>query len=195
LTVSNELFLKNRDIEYWQFEVIYKFEKEISSSSINFKINQPPSNGLCSIHPLNSTTTSLFSISCKNWYDENGIKDYSVWIDDFSKPLMIGFSLTPTIEVRLSNNSFINLNIHIRDKFDSIKEYNISSVYAHDDLMEFETFENSTLIPTLFSGNQNEISQILISISQQLNQINMDNLKNISSRKYYFYFQGGTTKT
>jgi hypothetical protein len=69
----------NPSINYWKFEVIYRFEMGISSSSINFKKNSPPSNGNCSINPLNGTTTTLFNISCSNWFDENGIKDYSFY--------------------------------------------------------------------------------------------------------------------
>jgi hypothetical protein len=51
---------------------------------MNFIINQPPSNGSCSINPLNGTTTTLFTISCPNWFDEDGVKDYSLYgISDF----------------------------------------------------------------------------------------------------------------
>jgi hypothetical protein len=44
---------------------------------LNFIINQPPENGSCSINPLNGTTSTLFTISCPNWQDQDGIKDYS----------------------------------------------------------------------------------------------------------------------
>jgi hypothetical protein len=79
LTVSKELFLNNPSINYWKFEVIYLFSIGISSSSIYFKKNSPPENGTCSINPRNGTTTTLFYISCSNWFDENQIKDYSVY--------------------------------------------------------------------------------------------------------------------
>ena len=69
----------NPSINYFKFEVIYKFQIEIGSSSIYFKKNSPPSNGSCSIDPLNGTTTSLFNIFCSNWFDENGIKDYLLY--------------------------------------------------------------------------------------------------------------------
>ncbi len=61
------------------FEVIYSFDSEIASSAINFVINQPPQNGSCSINPLNGTTSTLFTISCSNWFDQDGIKDYSFY--------------------------------------------------------------------------------------------------------------------
>ncbi|CAF3732096.1 unnamed protein product, partial [Adineta steineri] len=78
-TTTNQLFLSNPQINLWRFEVIYTFPSEISSSSLNFIINQPPINGSCSITPLNGTTSSLFDISCPNWFDEDDIKDYSIY--------------------------------------------------------------------------------------------------------------------
>ncbi len=78
-TSTNSLFISNSFIEYWRFEVIYSFPTEISSSALNFRINQPPQNGSCSINPLNGTTSTLFTISCSNWQDQDGIQDYSVY--------------------------------------------------------------------------------------------------------------------
>ena len=63
----------------WRFEVVYTFVSEKSSSSLNFIVNQPPMNGSCSISPLNGTTSSTFDISCSNWFDEDGIKDYTLY--------------------------------------------------------------------------------------------------------------------
>ncbi len=73
------MWLSNREINLWQFQVVYTFSSGTSLSSINFVINQPPSNGSCSISPLNGTTSSLFDISCSNWSDEDGITDYSLY--------------------------------------------------------------------------------------------------------------------
>ena len=78
-TSANNLFLSNPLIEYWRFEVVYSFSSETSFSALNFVINQPPENGSCSISPLNGTTSTLFTISCPNWIDSNGIKDYSFY--------------------------------------------------------------------------------------------------------------------
>ena len=78
-TSTNNLFLSNPLIVYWRFEVVYSFPTETSSSSLNFIINQPPENGSCSISPLNGTTSTLFTISCPNCQDEDGIKDYSFY--------------------------------------------------------------------------------------------------------------------
>ena len=78
-TAINQLFLGNPQISYWRFEVVYSFVAEISTSALNFVINQPPQNGSCSISPLNGTTSTLFTISCLNWFDEDGIQDYSFY--------------------------------------------------------------------------------------------------------------------
>ncbi len=78
-TSTDDLFLSNPSINYWRFEVVYSFSTDKSSSALNFVINQPPQNGSCSISPLNGTTSTLFTISCSNWQDEDGIQDYSFY--------------------------------------------------------------------------------------------------------------------
>ena len=78
-TAISELFIANPQISHWRFEVTYSFPTEISSSALNFKINPSPENGSCSISPGNRSTTTLFSIDCSGWVDEDGIKDYSIY--------------------------------------------------------------------------------------------------------------------
>ncbi len=78
-TAINQLFLSNPQIILWRFEVVYTFVSDTSSSSLHFVINQPPSNGSCSISPLNGTTSTLFTISCPDWFDADGIEDYSLY--------------------------------------------------------------------------------------------------------------------
>ena len=77
-TATNQLFLNNPQIHLWRFEIVYTLSSETSGSIINFMINQVPKNGDCLINPSNGTTTTLFTISCPNWFDEDGIKDYSL---------------------------------------------------------------------------------------------------------------------
>ena len=79
LTATSDFFTSYSKIDYWRFEVVYFFPTGISISAINFQINQPPENGSCSITPQNGTTTTLFTITCKDWKDENGIKDYTIY--------------------------------------------------------------------------------------------------------------------
>ncbi len=71
--------MDNRDIIYWQFETLYTFDLETSSSAINFQINQPPENGLCTIYPLQGITSTMFNINCLNWSDTDGIQKYSAY--------------------------------------------------------------------------------------------------------------------
>jgi hypothetical protein len=78
-TAANQLFLNNPQTGLWQFEVVYTFQSKTSLSAFNFVINQPPYNGSCSISPLNGTTSSLFNVSCSDWFDEDGIEDYSLY--------------------------------------------------------------------------------------------------------------------
>ena len=78
-TATNKLFLANPQINLWRFEVVYSFISETSTSALNFVINQPPHNGSCLINPLNGTTSTLFTISCPDWFDQDGIKDYSIY--------------------------------------------------------------------------------------------------------------------
>ena len=78
-TSSNQLFLSNENTTLWRFQVVYTFPTGRSSSALNFVINQPPFNGTCSIDPRNGTTSTLFNISCINWFDDDGIKDYSFY--------------------------------------------------------------------------------------------------------------------
>ena len=68
----------------WRFEVVYSFSSGRSSSSLNFLINRPPRNGSCSIQPENGTTTTPFIVSCPGWFDEDGIKDYSLLSSSYS---------------------------------------------------------------------------------------------------------------
>ena len=85
LTATNALFLNNSQILYWRFEVVYSFVSTQSSSALDFMINPPPQNGSCSISPLNGTTSTLFTVDCSNWFDENGIQDYSFYGMHFFK--------------------------------------------------------------------------------------------------------------
>ena len=78
-TATNQLFLDNPTVNYWRFEVIYTFASENSSSALNLVINESPENGSCLINPLNGTMMTLFTISCPNWFDADGIKDYSLY--------------------------------------------------------------------------------------------------------------------
>ncbi len=123
----------------------------------------------------------------------------SGYTTDRSNQMMIAFSFVSDFEVRLScdndNTSLLNLVIYIRDAFDCITEFNMTSVNITPDSSSISrlinTFQNSPnslttnpIIQLLASGNQNRISQILTSISQQFYQLNSKSVQNAVSSKY-----------
>lgn len=79
VTVLSHLFQTYSQIEYWRFEVTYEFASQSSTSALHFLINQPPQNGSCQIKPQQGTIDTLFSISCFNWFDDDDVKDYSLY--------------------------------------------------------------------------------------------------------------------
>lgn len=99
--------------------------------------------------------------------------------------MLVAFSPISTFQVRFITGN-LTLLVYIRDTFDCISEYNISSSITVlpdssgiNDLMN--NMQNS-MIRLLSSGSQNTIGQLIISLSQQFNQMNNDNInKAISS--------------
>jgi hypothetical protein len=195
------LFLENPLVLYWRFEVVYSFISQISSSALNFVINQPPINGSCSINPLNGTINTLFTITCSNWVDNDGIKDYSLYgyTTDISSKEIIAFSFLSNFQVRLpagTDQTFLlNLVIDIRDTLDCITEFNLSTVIVNSDsavidefITTFQSSTNNPIVQLLSSGNQNTVGQIISSLSKQFNQVNTNNLKNAISSKYHILF-------
>ena len=93
-TSSSQLFEMFPRISYWRFEVIYSFLSETSSrSTLNAQLNEPPRNGSCSIMPQQGTTNTVFTVSCSSWFDEDGIKDYSI----YGKKNIFAFSPSPPL--------------------------------------------------------------------------------------------------
>lgn len=81
LNTKNLLVMKDvmMTSEYWRFQVIYRFESEISESIFDIELNDGPKDGFCSISPLNGTILALFTINCTDLFDQDGIKDFSVY--------------------------------------------------------------------------------------------------------------------
>ena len=155
-----------------------------------FRLNKCPSNGSCLIIPLNG---SLFTISCIDWVDEDQIKDYTiycsisefqrfdfvffcilVWIDDYSKQTIIGFSLVPIFEVRLPFvNEEMNLMVKIRDKYHCQSEKNLTKIRIEND---FDLLNHLIYSKYQLIFNQNQLNQIISSLSRQLNTTFEDSL-------------------
>ena len=158
---------------------------------MSFVINQAPRNGTCSITPLNGTTSTVFTVSCPNWVDSDGIQDYTIYGEDQT---MIAFSSVPTMQVRLpagqANTSVLHLLVVIRDAMDCVAEANVLSVVVRTDSSAIDEFVSTVqasasttalnrlpLVQALHSGNQIAIGQVLSSLSQQFNGINTQALQ------------------
>ena len=166
-TVINQLFIQNPNVKLWRFEVVYSFPNETSTSALHFVINQPPQNGSCSIFPSNGTTTTLFQISCPDWFDEDEIKDYSLY--SFTNQLMIAFSSESSFKVYLPSGENQILFVEIRDQLNGLTKFNLSSISIEADFQ----LNNNNLLST---GNQNTVSQLLTTLSLQLNKKTEENI-------------------
>jgi homoserine trans-succinylase len=111
---------------------------------------------------------------------------------------MIGFSPVMNIQVRLpagnENTSLLNILVQIRDTYDCITEYNISSVSVIPDTIEMNDLINilqdstnekinNQFIQELSSRDQNTVGQILTSFSNHVNKISDETLDNAISCK------------
>ena len=200
-TATSDLFLSNPSIALWRFEVVYSFSTEISSSSLTFLINPPPRNGSCSISPENGTTLTLFTVSCPDWFDEDQIKDYSLllWSADPSSRTLIAFSPASIFDVCLpASDGPLRLLIVIRDQRDCAAEWtNFSSISVQMDSNAFSDLLSNVLasagggsttnpfVRLLTTGNQNQLGQVISSLSQHVNQMGEDNLHTATSRRFF----------
>jgi hypothetical protein len=107
--------------------------------------------------------------------------------------MIIAFSSVSDIQVRLpsgsDNTSLLNIMIYIRDKLDSSAEYNISSITVVSDaqgiIQLINILQNPTnspssnsIIQLLAIENQNIVGQMITSLSQQLNKMNIESIEN-----------------
>ncbi|CAF1375842.1 unnamed protein product [Adineta ricciae] len=192
-TSTNQLFLSNPQIELWRFEVVYSFATEKSVSSLNFVINRPPSNGSCIVDPMNGTTTTLFTVSCKDFFDTDGIKDYTVYSSaiNSTQKTIVAYSNAPTIQLYLptgdNQTSLLYLTVQVRDQIDCVTETNTLSVTVLPNLMIIDdlmlhilnssnTDSTNAINQMLASKNQNLVVQVISSVSQQLNEISSENI-------------------
>lgn len=78
-TAEKDLFELDPSYRYWRFEVTHEKLSVKSSSAIYFKLNYKPSNGSCTIAPINGTTSTLFTVNCDGWTDDDQIEDYLIY--------------------------------------------------------------------------------------------------------------------
>ena len=193
-TATNQLFLENLTVLYWRFEVVFSFITETSSSALNFVINQPPSNGSCSISPLQGTTSTLFAVSCPGWVDDDGVKDYALagYTTALEEQTMIAFSAVSDFSIRLPssdvNQTRLNLVVTVRDTRDCVVSVNLSTVVVSVDassiteLVDQLSNSSNSLIRLLSTGNQNTVAQLITSLSQYFNQIDRQSIDDTVSQ-------------
>jgi hypothetical protein len=111
-----------------------------------------------------------------------------VWTNNPMNRIMIAFSSISNFQVRLPAGE-LYIIIHIRDTLDCITDVNLTSNVVPDivDLINnLQGSEDSSMVRLLASGNQNTVGQIIISISQQSNQMNDENIGRAISSKSSF---------
>jgi hypothetical protein len=120
------------------------------------------------------------------------------WITNPVDQMMIAFSSVSTMQIRLpagnDNTSSINLIVYIRDTFDGVTEFNVSSIVVGSDSEQINNLvdslqttgsgiTNNPLVRILSSGNQNTVSQVISSLSQAFNKINSQTVENAVASK------------
>ena len=109
--------------------------------------------------------------------------------------MMVAFSSVPIFDVRLSAADDLTLRVSIRDYLDCITEYNLSSVIVKPDSIAINNFidsigkvsenlTNNSIVRLLASENQNIVSQTIISLSNEFNQIYNQTLYDVVSGKH-----------
>ncbi|CAF4267029.1 unnamed protein product, partial [Adineta steineri] len=118
------------------------------------------------------------------------------WTTDISQRTLIAFSSEYNFQVQLpagdNETSLLNLVVYVRDLVGSVTQVNISSVNVIADFVimndlidkitnSSSTMTNNPIVRLLSSGNQNVIGQMFISLSQEFNQMNTENLDKVIS--------------
>ena len=111
---------------------------------------------------------------------------------------MLAFSYLSNFTVRLPslgiNQTQLNLLVTIRDTLDCIISVNLSAVLVTMDVSSINqllgqlhnsssTMHTNPVVRLLSSGNQNTVAQVIISLSQYFNQIDVQNVADASSSR------------
>ena len=120
--------------------------------------------------------------------------DFLAWITDRSTRSLVGFSASPTLNARLppgddhSNSTMVYLSVRVRDQYGCSFEFDIPPVSIKRDTtsvaMLINALQSSSsqlnsieMVQLLLNGNQNEVNQVLVSLSQMLNTMSTDALQ------------------
>jgi hypothetical protein len=118
---------------------------------------------------------------------------------------MVGYTTLNSFQIRMPVNdlnvSLIQLMVYVRDKYDCTTEFDLPSISIVPDMNNIisliTTVESSDyssgissnpLIEILYSGNQNDICQILTSVGQILNILAQQNLQSAINSMFLVLF-------
>ena len=124
LTIGRGFFESFPSVQSWRFRVISS-----SSETGDFfvEMNDPPRNGSCSISPLTGDLFTEFSIICRDWFDENPIKDYLLLVSHSTTRLLLSSSLNGSfltvLPFTLNRSEEFVLSVIIRDELHSSTEF------------------------------------------------------------------------
>ena len=177
-TSISQLFVSFPRVELWRFEVVYSFTNQQSRSALNFRINRPPTNGSCSVSPQNGTTTTRFTISCPNWLDDDQIKDYSLYRKTTIGWTFVSYSSVQTFDVFFPSGDH-QLLVSVRDKRDCVTESNLTTISVRTASANLSS--SSSLGQILQIGDPAAKAQVINLISQEMNEDNLESLRNASS--------------
>ena len=114
------------------------------------------------------------------------------WSADPGERTLIAFSPASAFQVDLPSGGApafsLQLVVYIRDAFGSTAEQNLSSISVFtdpgvvtdliDDLQQSpDQLQSNPSIRSLLTGNQNQVGQLISSLSQQLNQLSDHNIE------------------
>ena len=123
---------------------------------------------------------------------------FLAWTNDRSTRSIVGFSTSPSLSVRLpagdSNVTMVYLSVRVRDQYGCSFEFDIPPVSIARDttsiamlinaLQSASSHPNATsqlnsieIVQLLLNGNQNQVNQVLVSLSQMLNTMSNDALQ------------------
>lgn len=116
---------------------------------------------------------------------------------------MLGFTTESTFKIRLpagdESTYFLNIVVHIRDKIDCVKEYDMDPVIVVPDLQEINNLiemvqepkheeTKGPFVHALASTDQNRIIQIIILLAKELNKMNQQNIRDSIMSTFFIHF-------
>lgn len=104
--------------------------------------------------------------------------------------MFLGFYYQPSMQLRLPAGdeitSELQITVHIRDKYYSVKTFQMQSITVTSDLTNINTLRdvlekpnNHPLLQLITRGTQNQVGQIITSMSKDLNQRNIENIETV----------------